>query len=295
MRSAGKSITSALVGIAIDRGTLRLDATVPPLFPEYGELAGADPRKRRITVRDLLTMTSGLAADDGDDASPGNESAMFAQVAQPDYYRFVLDLPMARDPGGDRVVYAGAGINLLGGVVRNASGTSLAEFLDEHFARPLNIVHYHLNLAPNGVAYAGGGLYLRPRDALKLGQLYLDGGVWNGRRVVSKDWVERSTRRHASYNPEHGYGFAWHLYRLKLNDRVYDEYEAQGNGGQLVIVIPALDLAVMFATGNYDDDMTVPERNVLARLVAAIIDPDARRPDRVADRSRPDGRGPGRP
>jgi CubicO group peptidase (beta-lactamase class C family) len=109
-------------------------------------------------------MTSGLAGNDADDSSPGNELKMFAQTAQPDYYKFALDLPMAREPGGDRLVYFTAGIDLLGGIVRNTMGMSMPDFFETYFARPLDIHTYHLNLTPRGEVYCGGGLYMRPRD-----------------------------------------------------------------------------------------------------------------------------------
>ncbi len=274
LRSAGKSFTSALVGIAIDHHAgFGLETPIYSLFPEYKHFANPDPRKSQITVKDLLTMTSGLAGNDNDDSSPGNEMVMFAQQeTQHDFYKYVLDLPMASAPGGKQAVYFTGGINLLGGIVRNTMKMPLDTFFDEYLAQPLDIHNYHLNLTPTGDVYGGGGLYLRPRDALKLGQLYLDGGVWNTRRVVSKNWVDLSTRRYASFNAEHGYGFAWHLFDLRFSDRVYHEYEAEGNGGQLTIVIPDLDLTVSFTTGNYGNDMTMPERDVLAGVVSAIIE-----------------------
>ena len=144
---------------------------------------------------------------------------------------------------------------------------------DTYLARPLGMSNYHLNLTPRGDMYGGGGLYMRPRDALKLGQLYLDEGVWNGHRIVSKVWVDQSVQRRSGYSAEHGYGFAWHLFQLKVGSKTYDEFEAQGNGGQVINVIPRLDLVVMFTTGNYGDDETVPERKVLS----AIIDSATRR------------------
>jgi CubicO group peptidase (beta-lactamase class C family) len=112
-----------------------------------------------------------------DDNSPGNEDARQRQTMQPDWYKYTLDLPMVHDPGGDQAVYCSVGMNLLGGIVRHATQTWLPEFFRENVATPLQIKSYYWNLMPNGEGYAGGGLYLRPRDQLKLGQLYLNGGV----------------------------------------------------------------------------------------------------------------------
>jgi CubicO group peptidase (beta-lactamase class C family) len=258
MRSASKTFAPLLVGIARNKGAkIDIDTPVYSQFPEYKEFANPDPRKSKITVRDLITMTPGLACDDNDEASPGNEDVMQQQKAQSDWYKYTLDLPMARDPGGDQAVYCSAGINLLGGIIRNATHAWLPEFFYENVAKPLQIKTYHWNLMPTGDGYAGGGLYLRPRDQLKLGQLYLNGGVWNGKRVISKDWVERSTSRQSTFGKtlgaDHDYGYGWHLYHFEVGDRSYRAYAAGGNGGQIVMVIPDLDLVVGFTGGAYGE------------------------------------------
>jgi CubicO group peptidase (beta-lactamase class C family) len=271
LRSAGKSFTSALVGIAIDHGAhFGLHTPVLGLFPEYKTVANLDPRKQRITVENLLSMTSGLACDDGDEASPGNEETMYRQSAQPDFYKFVLDLRMATDPDSARAVYCTGGINLLAGIVHNTTGSSFSDYFERFLARPLNFGQYYLDLTPTGDFYGGGGLYLLPRDALKFGELYLDQGQWNRKRLLSKSWIAISTQRHSSFSTEHGYGFGWHVFTLRFDNQEYPEYEAEGNGGQVISVIPKLDLAVVFTTGNYSDDMTGPEREILADIVAAV-------------------------
>jgi CubicO group peptidase (beta-lactamase class C family) len=258
LRSASKSFTGLMTGIALNRGAaFSLDSPVVNLF-RYPTLANPDARKQHITVENLLTMSSGLACDDNDDDSPGNEDRMYAQTTQPDYYKYGLDLPMARAPGGTVAVYCTVGINLLGGVIRSATHMPLVDFFERYVAEPLQIERYHVNLMPDGDSYAGGGLYLRPRDALKLGQLYLDGGKWNGRRVVSAAWIEQSTTEHSefaasAYAPSHGYGFAWHLFSIKAGGREYREYMAQGNGGQLIAVLPQLDTTILIMAGNYNN------------------------------------------
>jgi CubicO group peptidase (beta-lactamase class C family) len=279
LRSASKTITGALVGIALDHSArFGLETPVYSLFPEYARLAHPDPRKQKITVRDLLSMNSGLACDENDDNSPGNEDTMQSQETQPDYYKYTLDLPMAADPGTGTAVYCSAGINLLGGVVRNATGTSLMDFFEQYYAGPLDIHTYHLNLSPTGDGYAGGGIYLRPRDALKLGQLYLSGGLWNGRRVLSQTWAARSIERHSTfpasdYAPAHDYGYTWHLHQVQVAGGTHGEYVAEGNGGQLVIVIPDLDVVVLFTAGNYGNFPTW--RKYFEELVPQYIIPAA--------------------
>jgi CubicO group peptidase (beta-lactamase class C family) len=271
VRSVGNSITATLVGIAIDHGArLGLNSPVYSLFPEYASFANPDPRKAQITVQDLMTMTSGLAGNDMDGSSPGNEKAMLIRPTPAnDYYKVALDLPMATNPGGANAVKFTAGINLLGGIIRNATGGTLLDYFVRYYARPLDIRKYYLNLTPTGDLYGGGGLYLLPRDALKLGQVYLSGGTWNGRRIVSQKWVDLSTHRYSEYSPEHGYGLSWHLFQITVGGREYSEFEAEGNGGQVVSVVPELDLTVLFTTGNYDEDESVPERAILREIIGA--------------------------
>jgi CubicO group peptidase (beta-lactamase class C family) len=272
LRSVGNSITSTLIGIAIDHGaSFSLGSPVYALFPEYTSFANPDPRKALITVQNLMTMTSGLAGNDADDSSPGNEIRMLYRApAGSDFYKTALDLPMDADPGGPNAVKFTAGINLLGGILRNKTGVSIVEFFARNFAAPLDIHRYFLNLTPMGDVYGGGGLYLLPRDALKLGQVYLSGGKWSGHRIVSQKWIDLSTHRYSEFSPDHGYGLAWHLFQIKVGGRFYPEYEAEGNGGQVISVIPELDLTVLFTTGNYDEDETVPERAILREIIGAV-------------------------
>ena len=176
---------------------------------------------------------------------------MQGQTAQPDWYRYALALPMAHDPGST-YAYCSGGTNLAGGMVAAATRTWLPELFDRAVARPLGIARWHVNLMPTGEAYSGGGMYLRPRDLLKVGQAYLDGGVWRGRRVVSRAWVARSTARQADAPDGSSDGYGWHRHQLAWGGRTWDEYEANGNGGQLLIVVPALDVVVVFTAGNYN-------------------------------------------
>ncbi|MCY1047589.1 serine hydrolase [Corallococcus sp. bb12-1] len=250
LRSASKTLAPVLVGTAMEQGAkLSPQTPVYSLFPTYKSAAPMDPRKSQLTLEHLMTMTSGLDCDDNNDDSPGSENRL--QDQEMDWYTYTLDLPMGRAPGGAEAVYCSAGINLVGGMVRNATGTWLPEHFERTVAAPLQFRRYAMNLMPDGEAYLGGGLYARPRDALKLGQLYLAGGVWNGRRVVSKRWVERSVARHSVMSPDRTYGYAWWRHEVRVGERVYAEYEAGGNGGQYVMVIPELELTVMFTGGNY--------------------------------------------
>ena len=260
MRSASKTLATILTGIAYDHGYhLNPDTPIRSLFPADEPFANPDARKDDVRLKALMTMTSGLACNDNNDASPGNEDNMQSQTAQPDWYKYTLDLPMVTEPGGKHAVYCSAGINLVGGAVAQATRAWLPEFFERHLASPLQFGVYHINLMPTGEAYMGGGLYLRPRDELKLGQLYLSGGLWHGKRVVSEDWVRQSTTVSSTFDPQtdydapHEYGFGWHINQLHVGDQTFREYSAGGNGGQIIMVIPDLDLVVAINGGSYGE------------------------------------------
>ncbi|HEY5087938.1 MAG TPA: serine hydrolase, partial [Gemmatimonadaceae bacterium] len=250
LRSASKTFTSVMLGVAMHQKNVISPATrIYSIFPNTEKLVAADPRRAEITLGQLLTHSSGLACDDDDDASPGNEDRLQTQKAQPDWYRYTLELPVVHQPG-TLYAYCSAGLNLAAGVIARATKSWLPAFFDQSIAQPLRIDHYAINLTPSGQMYGGGGVQMRPRDLLKFGQLYLDGGMWNGHRIVDKSWVATSTSQQVT-NQNGSDGFAWHRYSLKARGRAYQEYEASGNGGQFLIVVPELDIAVVITAGNY--------------------------------------------
>lgn len=251
LRSASKTFASVLAGAAMSAGIpVDEETRVLSTLSGLGPVANPDPRKDQIALRHLMTMTSGLACDENDGDSPGNEGTMQTQTAQPDWYRFTLDLPMQFTPGSHSA-YCSAGSNLIGAVLGATSKSWVPALFDRLLAEPLGIQNYFVNLMPTKEMYFGGGVHMRPRDLLKFGQLFLDQGRWKGRRIVSADWVRRSTLPQATASPQSSDGYGWHLYSLTSGGRTFREYEANGNGGQFLIVLPELDLAVVFTAGNY--------------------------------------------
>ncbi|HJR35318.1 MAG TPA: serine hydrolase [Gemmatimonadales bacterium] len=265
-RSAGKTFAAVLLGAAMRRGArLSPESRVYQVMAPLGPFANPDPRKARITLAHLLTHTPGLACDDNDEASPGNENTLTSQRGQPDWWTYTLDLPMAHEPGV-RYAYCSANINLVGGALTVGTGTWVPELFERWIARPLEFGPYHWNLTPNDQGYFGGGSYLRPRDLLKVGQASLDGGVWRGRRIVDSSWIAESTKSRIHISPAStglspeafgefygggNDGYAWHLGAVESGDRVYRTYAAIGNGGQVLLVVPELRLVVVFTGANY--------------------------------------------
>jgi CubicO group peptidase (beta-lactamase class C family) len=253
-RSAGKSLSSLLTGAAILHG-----APISLSTPVYETLGrdDPDPRKRALAVEHLLTMSSGLDSDDWDPTSPGREDLMQGQTDQPDWHRFALDLGMVRSPG-KQAVYSAATCNLIGGVLSRVTGRRLPELFHDLIAEPLGIERYAMNLMPNGEVYFGGGIRLRPRDFLKLGQLMLDGGRWRDQQIVGPDWVRQSITPRYKLDYKRGpytdsYGFLWWINDFPYRDRTVRAFSARGNGGQFVFGVPELDLVIAFNGGNYSD------------------------------------------
>jgi CubicO group peptidase (beta-lactamase class C family) len=254
-RSASKTVTSTLIGLAIHAGEpLDVSSLVYPIMYDGNPPADLDPRKMRMSLEHLLTMTPGLACDDNDADSPGNEWRMQSQTAQPDWLLYTLELPMIHEPG-QFVAYCSASPNLAGGVLHKATGSWLPDLYQRYLAQPMQMGTYHMNLMPTGEAYGGGGLYITGRDFLKMGQIFLDDGQWKGTRLLGDDWV-RDAVYPAQHMFEQGYGYAWWIIEFPYEDRTVQAFYAGGNGGQYVIGFPELEMAVVFFGANYNQVVT---------------------------------------
>jgi CubicO group peptidase (beta-lactamase class C family) len=251
MRSISKSVVSLLFGIAIDRKLIAgVDEPVLRFFPEYAErkTAGWD----KITLRHLLQMSSGLRWNENLAWTPKNDEWHLVNDADPIGY--VLQKPVAFPPD-TYWNYNGGSTDLLGKVIEKASGTAFDAFAREALFDPLGIVDWQWMNYRNGRIAHPSGLRLRPRDAAKIGQLVLNKGSWNGRQIVSSDWIGASTRPRFQTIGYFGglffYGYQWWIGRRLSADREIAWIAGVGLGGQRLFIVPDLDLVVMVTSGLY--------------------------------------------
>lgn len=259
-RSATKSITDMLVGIAISEKKLSgVDARVLALLPERArKMQNPDPRKEKITVEDFLTMSSPLECDDWNDASRGNEERMYLVE---DWAQFILDLPVRgrmhvgeqADPPkyGRYFSYCTGGVFTLSEVLQKATGERTDRYAQEKLFGPLGISDATWVYSPLNVPQTGGGLRLSSRDLVKIAELYRSGGRCQGKSIVDEAWVKASTEAHAQIDAQTEYGYLWWLKSFQSGGKGYPAFFMSGNGGNKIAVFPGLDLTVVITSTNY--------------------------------------------
>jgi CubicO group peptidase (beta-lactamase class C family) len=269
-RSASKSMTATLVGAAMQAGApLKLSTPVYQIMNDGRFPANLDPLKRKMTLDHLLSMSSGYYCDDSDEKAPGREDTMW-ESGERDFYQFALRLPMATPPG-EKAVYCSTNPNLALGVLQRATGESPLYTFDRLIAGPLRIRDYGWGTDPAGNAYGGGGAHFLPRDFMKIGQLMTNEGMWEGRRILSKDFVARASSPLYQVG-KRGYGLAWWYYNLPYGNRTVRAFAALGNGGQNVFVVPELDLVIAVYASNYGDRVlfTIQDDIVPKQILPAV-------------------------
>lgn len=250
LRSVTKSVTSLLVGTPAARAAREaLDQPIAALFAEYGMAAG-----RSTTLRQLLAMRTALDCDDGRWASRGNEERMYGSA---DWLAFFFALP-GSGVGGDAWSYCTAGIVVAGEVLARRTGVPLPQLARQALFQPLGIAGERWQAAPGGVTDAGGHLRLTLHAMLKLGELVRERGMWNGQRVIDEAWVAQSLEPASRIDPsgratQAWMGLAWWLEPVRDGRAV--SFQARGNGGQAIIVLPELNAVVAFTGHAYNADM----------------------------------------
>ncbi len=281
--SVGKSITSACVGIAIEEGFIEsVEQSMFDYLPEYRHLK--TDGKDRITIEHLVTMTSGLDWDEWSSSLSDTSNDLIALWFCDDPVGCILENPLASEPGA-AFTYNSGNTVLLGAIVENATGKDIEAFSAEYLFKPMGIDPVAWHRINDDVIYAGGGQRMTPREMLKFGVTYLNDGLWDGKRIVSEQWVEASARpfpgpgsswRNRRWNPippddgtpgQRGYSYGWFTHQFSHSGEKLPSYWATGFGGQKIIVFPDRNAVVVFTSGNYE----MPSSN--AKILADFVIP----------------------
>jgi CubicO group peptidase (beta-lactamase class C family) len=273
IQSDTKSITSILIGIAVDQKIISdLDKKVYEFFPIYKDTKWID-EKYEINIKHALTMTAGLDWDErtyphGD--SRNNNTAMNNSI---DWIAYIMNKKMTKAPG-ERFNYTSGLSILLGAIIKNSSGLYADDFAEKYLFEPLGIKDYKWYRNWDNTIHTGGGLQLTSRDMAKIGYMMLKGGIWKGKQIVSHNWVNESTQAHVEARG-YEYGYQWWRGKTINNNRIIEAFWAWGHGGQFILILPSLDLVVVF-TAKHRDNPGSSERafNMLSNyIIPAVLPP----------------------
>lgn len=270
MQSVSKSVTSALIGIAIGQGEIPgPDVEVSRYFKDLKHV-DSDPRRQAIKLRDLLTMTAGIAWDESTVTYTDPKNSCAAMEQSDDWISYVLDQPMATTPGQDFVYNSGATV-MLDQVLWKATGKHADDYAVEHLFGPLGIEDFYWKTTPTGIIDTEGGLYLAPRDLAKFGYLYLHDGLWEGKRILPEGWVSSTVTPavDVSESNDWKYGFQWWLLPYEEGENTY-AYTGLGYGGQRLLVVPEHDLVAVFTGWNIYDKPALSPELALERLLRSL-------------------------
>lgn len=260
LKSVSKSITSICIGIAVDNGYIEsVRQSIFDYLPDHQHLN--KNRKGKISIEHLLTMTSGLEWDEwGASLSSAANDMVGIWYQDNDPISFILERPLVNEPGTS-FTYSGGNTAILGEIIKNATNMELDKFSKEYLFQPLGIDSFNWAVRyDNGVIEASGSLELTPRDMVKLGATLLNNGLWHGERLVSEQWVQKSAREYPGNHGinipgvasgQQGYSYSWWTKEYTHAGKKYNMYDAGGWGGQNIMVLPDVNMVVVFTGGNY--------------------------------------------
>ena len=278
VHSVTKSITSLCIGMAVEQGFIKdIRQSIFDYLPEHSHLR--TPGKDGITIEHLLTMTSGLEWIEWGISYHSPENPIIGiWYSDKDPVSFILEGELRHAPG-TRYAYYGGNQILLGEILRNASGMPIDSFSQAYLFDPLGIEDATwASRFENGVIEAAGGLRMRPRDMLKIGVLMLQGGRWEGRQIIPESWIGLSARPYGGNSSIRipgedwgrvGYAFGWWTRAIRVQAEASELYFALGWGGQKIIVLPGLDMVVVFTGANYTSK--VEEFRILEKFILPAI------------------------
>jgi len=257
VQSQTKSIVSLLMGIAIDKGFVKDEyEPISFFFPEFFRVS--DSLKSLITIRDLLTMSAGL---EWEEMLPFNDQRNnnIRMNYSGSYLRYALSLPMASKPYTEFKYNSGSPM-IVAGIIERTAEMPLEKFAEKYLFGPLEIINYRWLKDSTGLCHAGGGLFLKPEDMVKIGVMVLNKGKWEGKNIVPEEWLCRSFEPYfkTTFN-DHSYGYFWWIKDMKVsNGKSTKVISAQGAGGQYMYIIPEYDLIVSFTEDNFGTPLVGP-------------------------------------
>ncbi|PKO11593.1 MAG: hypothetical protein CVU39_28495 [Chloroflexi bacterium HGW-Chloroflexi-10] len=271
--SVTKSITSLLVGLAIEQGYIgSVQNKILAYFPEYLPFQGEESGQDDISIEDLLTMRTGLECDDWDPAS-----RTYYNKPQPDRLdeiKYILNIPMVSRPGSV-FSYCTMGTTVLNALLSKTTGVALPAFATQFLLQPLGINNVVWDGSSGEWKNVDGVTFIRPRQMAKIGQLVLQNGNWNGKQILPQDWIEQSTLKHVSlhFNDSwgNGYGYLWWLSEVKIAGTQVHSISASGHGGQVITIFPDLNMVVVITGGNYENDAGQPFENMERFILPAVL------------------------
>ena len=272
MQSVTKSVTAAVIDVALSRHEFpSLDTPVLKYFDE-SKVANVDERKRKMTIRNLMTMTTG---EQWQDDLPYNDPLNSASImeASQDWVKFFIDQPMKEDPG-THFYYNDGAPEALAYIFQKATGQDIEEYAAKYLFAPIGIEHWYWKRIPMGLADTEGGLYLERHDLARLMILFQHGGRWNGKQVIGKDWVAETIKPAVTVSEKTGvqYGLLWWLYPYAKDDPRL-AFGGSGFGGQFPVVIPDYDIVIIVNGWNIlPGRPDLRSRVALDRVLGAVTD-----------------------
>lgn len=246
VHSVTKSFTSALMGIAIDKNFIH-DTSEPvwKYFSDRNSTKWVNDRYN-IQIKHLLSMSAGL---DWKGLTLGESNDDIEMYKTDDYFGFLLNKDLKFTPGTNFCYNNGLSL-MLGHTIEKSSGLPVDSFAKKYLFKQLDINDYSWDIDENGIARTDGGLKLKPRDMLKFGQLYINGGKWNNNEVISENWIQNSTSQKISSNNQE-YAFHWWIKKFSVNNAMFKTIYALGHGEQAIILVPEQNLVFVMTAGNY--------------------------------------------
>ncbi|MBP1167497.1 CubicO group peptidase (beta-lactamase class C family) [Chryseobacterium sp. PvR013] len=249
-RSVGKSFSSALTGIAIKEGYLKSEDQNLKEFYNLNQFKNNSSQKENVTLKSLLTMSSGFDGNDENYDSPGNEENMYPTE---NWVKFTLDLPMTENTIGKNWSYFTAGVVLTGDILDKTVPQGLKNYADKKLFHPLGITNYKWQFTPQQKPSLAGGLRMRALDFAKFGQLYKNNGIWNGKTILTQDWIKKSFTNYFTDNPDfEGYGYLFWRKVYTVGNNNYEAFQSSGNGGNKIIIFTKIPVVIVITAQAYN-------------------------------------------